>query len=680
MINFEITHDREFLKHFLTRWRTLSLSEEMVEKLRIASQKDVYAAYGYGRWLSSVNPGGDILGKAEVLLAWAGSGGVQDANAALAEIYYDGRTEADKAQPEMHAFLMDSSYKLGSELAQFMTLEHTIYGDYGYPKDPATVADILRGHIEKNPDVDPIYYDLWGQALEEAGLEGAEQAYRRALDYGETESYYSLAYYYWNHGEEELSHDIAREGVRNGAVNCHRFMAIMDQEKFLQLSDSEQRTLHEEIAEGLDYAIGHHDRYAYFLKALSLYGGELGFEQDIATAIQLFSRGCEMGLKQCYSTLAAIQLTEAENVPQELRLTPSQTAKVCLQAVRQGERDILYLENVVKGYVTGLLNTYEEEIEKLWLDKYLVEGTKDADENNGDSYGVVAVYPQGFYYAMDEEVGPLNLDSIAEEVDARGFDVVHYSPLLTRLTKALCFDKDSCHVAMLVDKDGCAKDLPDNMSATIIYGQTAEIRGTVLFVLESDSDYTLLPMKGVMRMYLFLQLLTAATGNLVRMPTDDELKAIGAPEAPEADNDNQEYADEEDNGFEEYDDPTFYDSEDTSDEEADMDEPESHEDVSGEETPDGVPAKELTIALDRLEEALHQCNLCRDTLFVVLPDDERFAFASTNDLFYDLGIYDQIEENIEQHGGYMIDEWQYVDKRQIPMDIRSRVRFTTEDS
>ena len=34
-----------------------------------------------------------------------------------------------------------------------------------------------------------------------------------------------------------------------------------------------------------------------------------------------------------------------------------------------------------------------------------------------------------------------------------------------------------------------------------------------------------------------------------------------------------------------------------------------------------------------------------------------------------------IEENIERHGGYMIDEWQYVDARQIPMDIRSRVRF-----
>ena len=35
---------------------------------------------------------------------------------------------------------------------------------------------------------------------------------------------------------------------------------------------------------------------------------------------------------------------------------------------------------------------------------------------------------------------------------------------------------------------------------------------------------------------------------------------------------------------------------------------------------------------------------------------------------------DAIEENIKRHGGYMIDEWQYVDARQVPQDIRSRVR------
>lgn len=47
---------------------------------------------------------------------------------------------------------------------------------------------------------------------------------------------------------------------------------------------------------------------------------------------------------------------------------------------------------------------------------------------------------------------------------------------------------------MLVDKAGYAKDLPDNMPGTIIYGQGAEIRGAVVFVLEDDKDYTLMPM------------------------------------------------------------------------------------------------------------------------------------------------------------------------------------------
>ena len=31
---FNITHDRDFLQHFLTNWRTKSISPEMVEKLK----------------------------------------------------------------------------------------------------------------------------------------------------------------------------------------------------------------------------------------------------------------------------------------------------------------------------------------------------------------------------------------------------------------------------------------------------------------------------------------------------------------------------------------------------------------------------------------------------------------------------------------------------------------------
>ena len=660
---FEITHDRGFLQHFLTRWRALSISERMVETLRAASGDDPYAAYGYGRWLSMVNPQDDSLKQAETLLMWAGTtGGVQDANAALAELYYDGRTEADKAIPGMHAFLLDSSYKLGSELAQFNTLEHTIYGEYGFEKNPAIVADILRGHIEKNPGCDPIYYDLWGQALEEAGLEGAEDAYKVALEKGEIESYYSLAALYRTAGDWEKACRIAEEGARKGTVNCHRFKAVMNQEDFLKLSKEEQETLHREIVEGLDYAIARHDRYACYLKGLCLYCGNLGMEKDPAAAFQAFEEGCRMGQSSCYGMLAAIHHDDEDILPPELRLSPEQYAKLCLQAARTGNLDDYILEPIACAYVAGQIPSHAEEIEQLWLKKFVESGMAQADDND-DATGVMAVYPRGFYYAMDVDAGPLDLDELAGKVDADGFDVVHFSPVLTRLTKAIA--PEGKHIAMLVDTAGYAKDLPDNMPGTIIYGQGAEIRGAVVFVLEDDKDYTLMPMEGLQRVYMFLQLLTAASGNLIRKPSTDELKSIGA----DVDEDNEEM-----DGFEEYDDPDFYDDPDIFD--GYDKEQEIEEDMVSVDTSDddGEP-REISVGLEELEDAIGRCNLCRDTLFVTLPDDPRFAFARTDDLFYDLGIKSLIEKSIECHGGYMIDEWQYVDKRQTPMDIRSRVRF-----
>lgn len=114
----------------------------------------------------------------------------------------------------------------------------------------------------------------------------------------------------------------------------------------------------------------------------------------------------------------------------------------------------------------------------------------------------------------------------------------------------------------------------------------------------------------------FLQLLNAATRGLVRQPSSEEQESIGAEEP-----------------------------------------------------------RELTVPVEKIMEGIEQCNLCIDTLIVNLQGHPEYAFASTEDLFYSLGIMEAVEENIKRHGGYMIDEWQYVDARQVPLDIRSRVRF-----
>lgn len=639
---FDITPDRNFLQHFLTAWRVKSLSPEMVEKLKANSGTDPYAAYGYGRWLSMVNPGGACLNEAEVLLLWAGSNGVQDANAALAQLYFDGRTEADKANPGMHAFLMDSSYKLGSELAQVMTMENTIYGDYGFPEDPALVADILQKHMEKHPDCDTLYYDLLGLALQDTDPAAAEKAFRASIDRGDIESYYTLAALYRSQGEEARACAVAEEGARKGAVNCRRFKAGMEQDAFLALPEEQQEALHREIAEGLDYAIEHHDRYACFLKGCCLYFGNLGYPEDPVQALEPLERGCQMGHSNCFWLKA--------NILKELGRKG--VAKASLQAARLGDREQFTLEQVARGYVSGELSQYTEEIEQLWLKEYLKVNPE--EENGKDSLGIIAVYPQGFYYAMDvEEDGELDLEALAEKVEARGFDVVHYSSLLTRITKALSLE--GCHVAMLVDKEGYMKDLPDNMAGTLIYGQAQEIRGTVVFVLEDDKNYTLLPMKGLQRVYMFVQLLNAATGGLVRLPSSEELESIGA---------------EDPGGFEEYDDfEEKYDDPDI------FDGYERNPDQEIEEEIEEDMVSVDTSFQDQLLRDIAACNLCTDTLEVKLPEDPKYGFMSTEDLFYELGLMEAIEKSIEQHGGYMIDEWQFVDARQVPMDIRSRVRF-----
>lgn len=634
---FPITHDRPFLRHFLTRFRVISLSPEMVESLRLHSGTDRYAAYGYGRWLSCVNPEKDSLDKAEVLLLDA-MNEVPDAKTALALMHYDGRVASGKAEPGLYAFLMQEKPGEWSELRQVVGLENAIFGEHGIKKDTALVADILRKQIQKHPDVDTLYYELLGWALMDDDPEAAEEAYRTVIGRGDEEGYLGLAYLLRKRDRTDEANAVAAEGARKGDFRCRRFWAVMEQETFEKLSPERQEALHKEISEGQDYAITHQDRFACYCKGCNYYLGVLGFKQDYIKALEPLRRGLEMGDGRCAGLLAIIQ--ESGELPAALQMSPAEIAFLRLQAIRMGEHDLDNLTSLAKDYVCGLLPEHEEEIEDHHL-KTFMDVALEADEGP-DATGVLSVYPEGFYYVWDADER-LDLDTLVVKMGARGVDVVHFSPLLTRLTKAL--NLEHCHVAMLVDKDAYAKDLPDNMTGTLVYGQGAEMRGPVAFVFETDKGYELQPLKGLQRTFMLLELLRAATGGLLRQPTDEEIERIGAPNV---------------GGFEEYDD---YEEDVDVDEEL-FDDPDIFDDAA---------PKEITVPLSELDEALGKVNLCRDTLLLVLPDDPRYEFVDTEDLLYP--IKDKLEANIEAHGGYMIDGWQFVDSRQTPIDIRSRVRF-----
>ncbi len=655
---FKITHDREFLKHFITRWRTLSISPEMVERLK--NSDDYYACYGYGRWLYYANPDGKSIKEAQAKLTLAANYGyVADAFAALAEMYYNGSVESDKADPEQHVFLMYKAAQEKSELAQYRVLLSTIYGDYGFKKDPEEVADILKKHLEKHPDSDPIYWDLLGFAIEQTDKDEALKYYKKSIEMGNPESYYSLAKYYYDKGNKSISRQFAEEGMAKGAVNCHRALAsFMTQDDFLALPEDKQKELHEEMNQGLRYAIGHYDRFACYVMAFHVYYGQLGYDADTAEAIRLAKRGCELGDSLCFELLAQMH-EAAENIPNELRISQKEIAKLYLQTLRRDNISDDSLENVTRAYTSNLLPQHDDEVEKLWLAKYYEYNIAN-DENPGVT-GVIKIYPQGFIYAADIEPETFgSLSDLAQLIDADGVDIVHYSEALNRMTKVLCRgEHKGYHIAMLVDRDGYAKDLPDNMPATLLYGHGMEIRGTVMLVLE-DEKYNLLPLKGLMFCNMCVKMLNAATGGLTRMPTDAELESLESGFA---------------GGFEEYDDSLLNDGDDEDDGFSEQEDKKQEE--APEEDDEGAEPKNFTVKIADIKEAIRQCNLCRDTITVLLPDEPQYWYESTDELMYP--IKDDVEKNIERHGGYMIDEWQYVYRQQAPRDIRNLVRFQMEE-
>lgn len=105
---------------------------------------------------------------------------------------------------------------------------------------------------------------------------------------------------------------------------------------------------------------------------------------------------------------------------------------------------------------------------------------------------------------------------LGEQIDAERLEVVRYTAPLNELSKRVGLA--GCHLVFLVDRNGYAKeDIGDNMTGTILYGSGAEIRGDIIFALETDKGYEL---KGVESMVLLDNIYYAvndAVGNLLRL-------------------------------------------------------------------------------------------------------------------------------------------------------------------
>ena len=68
-----------------------------------------------------------------------------------------------------------------------------------------------------------------------------------------------------------------------------------------------------------------------------------------------------------------------------------------------------------------------------------------------------------------------------ELIGANGLDALHYSPILSDVGRIAGL---KLSLAMYVDREGCAKGLPDNTVGTMLSCQESEIRGPIIIAQE----------------------------------------------------------------------------------------------------------------------------------------------------------------------------------------------------
>ncbi len=107
-------------------------------------------------------------------------------------------------------------------------------------------------------------------------------------------------------------------------------------------------------------------------------------------------------------------------------------------------------------------------------------------------------------------------EEISERIGANRTEIVRFTAPLNTLSKKLGLV--GCHLIFLVDREGYAKeDIGDNMTGTLLYGSGAEIKGDIVFALESDSGYKLMGFTSAALIENAYIEINAAVGNLLRL-------------------------------------------------------------------------------------------------------------------------------------------------------------------
>ncbi len=476
-------------------WKLDHLEDEMILKdlidlraVRMLPQSKVmrsanpYARYAYGVWLWSCGKDSESLKTAFRIFEESADKGIADALQMMSRMYYIGEVYDE----ETGKFVMDRklSQELtaqaigkGSILAKLRHNRNLYLGTTEIAADPETAI------AEAERESSAIFSEsiLWTEQLGcfyeiEGEREKAIKAYEKCIINGYYAPIYDLALMYLEDGDEAYYETLMKVGIELGVPDCW-ILGVENEHRWESLSGDERLDIYRRMKRNLPEGIAQGSGVCAYVLADALLNGKFGYDMDL----RMGKEYADIALTYGYNAAANLVIEAAETLDDPEFISDDDLLRLRYDALRYGIEE--HLDYVIRNKDTYIAMGYGDAIEKVWMPLWR---KNHPEAKTQVSPSVIIIQPSGVASVVEADVFAMSYREMRLLIDADGLDAVHFSDPLNHITKVCRFS--GYQLAMYVDRDGCAKDLPDNAIATLLYGTGAEIRGAVIIVLE-DSRY-----------------------------------------------------------------------------------------------------------------------------------------------------------------------------------------------
>ena len=482
----------------------------MLPQSMVMSSDNLYARYAYGVWLWSCHKDSESLRKAFRIFKESTDKGISDALQMISRMYYLGEAYDE----ETGKFVMDR--KLSQELTAQAIEKGSILAKLRRNKDlffgtTEVSADKASAIAEAERESSAIFSEsiIWTEQLGcfyevEGEREKAIKAYEKCIINGYYAPIYDLALIYLEDGDEGYYKTLMKLGIDLGVPDC-RILGIENEYRWESLSGDERLDIYRQLNRNLSEGIEQGSGVCAYILADAFLNGKFGYDIDLDWGKGYADRALTYG----FSSGASLIIETAETINNPEFISDDDLLRLRYDALRYGIED--QLDYVIRNKDTYIEMGYGDDIEKVWMPLWK---KNHPEAKTQISPSVIIIQPSGVASIVEADVFAMSYREMRQLIDAEGLDAVHFSGPLNQITKDCRFR--GYQVAMYADRDGYAKDLPDNAIGTLLYGTGAEIRGAVIIALE-DNKYDNHSFRFKEDLESVLSEISAISGNLLRM-------------------------------------------------------------------------------------------------------------------------------------------------------------------